>query len=386
MSNHKIQNVHFGEDGSLKFIEKFVASGEQGAYVFIVAGKKSYSVSGAEKFFENTFSDIPTTFFHDFTSNPKIDDVQNGIQLFNSRPHNLIITVGGGSAIDIGKSINFFVSNNINPNEYLRHKKTYTNPCFSMMAVPTTAGTGSESTQFAVMYDGMVKHSIDQYSILPSHVLLIPKFIESQSKYLSACSGMDTLAHGIESYWAVGATNESLEYSEKSIKLCMQHLEKSINESNMGHKEGMVKAACFAGKAINITRTTASHALSYSMTAHYGLSHGHAVALTLPTILRMNAEIVSYNVNSNLDLNTIQQRMQNLYSFFGNNCSAEDVAKLLEELADRIGLSRRWFTEMKYDIIKVRHIILKEINEDRLKNNPRKFDDFQLTEIVSKIR
>ncbi len=384
-NNRSSQIIHYGEEGALNFFKRFIAFCEEGSSVFVVAGKRSFSSSGAEIFFKNVFPNISATFFQDFSTNPKIEDVQKGVKLFKSHPHNLIVAIGGGSAIDIGKLINFFVSNNIDPKEHLRNKNIPKKSCFLMMAVPTTAGAGSESTQFAVVYDGMVKHSIDNCTILPSHVLLNPKFTESQSKYLSACSGMDALAHGIESYWAVGATNKSLEYSEKSIRLCLQHLEKVVNEPDIVHREGMVNASYVAGKAINITRTTAAHALSYAMTSHYELPHGHAVALVLPIIMRMNAEIVLSNVNSSIDLCTIQQRMKKLYSFFGNNYSAEDAAKFLEELLDRIGISRKWFYERNLDIVQVRNIILQEINIERLQNNPRNIDNSQLAELIKQI-
>lgn len=386
MGNQKKQNVHFGEEGALGFVKEFLTHRKKGSSVFIVIGKKSFSSSGSKKFFKKILSNIPKTFFQDFSSNPKIEDVEKGLKLFNSIPHSIVIAIGGGSVMDIGKSINFFASNRTSPNKYLKNKTNLSKPCSPMMAVPTTAGTGSEATQFSVFYDKMIKQSIDNSSILPSDVLLNPKFTESQSPYVTACSGMDAFAQGIESYWAVGATSKSIKYSEKCIKICLKHLEKAVLRPNKKHREEMLRAAYFSGKAISISRTTASHALSYPMTAHYGLAHGHAVALSLPIIVRINGKITLDNINPKLELYPIQKRIQNLYSLFGKNYKMEDVAKLLEKLILKIGLSQRWFAEIKKcDILEVRNTVVKEVDQNRLQNNPRKIDKDEIIKITKQI-
>ncbi|MDD5068348.1 MAG: phosphonoacetaldehyde reductase [Candidatus Pacebacteria bacterium] len=384
MNDTKIQNVHSGEKGSLEFVEKFLDGREKNSSVFVVAGESSFKLSGAKAFFE-TIPNIPMTFFHDFSSNPKMEDVERGIEVFRSLPHSLIIGVGGGSAIDIAKSINFFVSHKIAPKKYSPEEKIPAQSCMPLMAVPTTAGTGSETTQFAVLYDGMIKKSVDHSSVLPSHVLLNAKFTESQSPYLTACAGMDAFAQGIESYWAVNATNESLRYSEECIRTCLKHLEKAVVNPNKTERKEMLNAAHLSGKAINIARTTAPHAFSYAMTAHYGLPHGHAVSLTLPTMFRMNGKITSQNIDTRLELYSFRQRMQNLYSFFGIHHEADDVAAFLEKLMDKIGLPRKWFTEKKYNLEEVRSTIIRETNQERLRNNPRKIEDSELAEIVKNI-
>lgn len=381
----EIQCCHYGKKGAAAFVKNFLRHRDRNSAVFLVRGKNSFSASGAEDFLKDILAGVPLTFFSDFSSNPQMDEVKNGIKLFKSRSHDLIIAVGGGSAIDVGKAINFFVSNDLAPETYFKNRKISPRQNFPMLAIPTTTGTGSEATQFATVYNGMEKHSIDGCTILPSHILLYPQFAESQTKYLKACSGFDALAHGIESYWSIQATDLSLEYSKKAIELCLKYLKIFVNTPTEESRDGMVKAAYWAGKAINIARTTAGHALSYAMTANFNLPHGHAVALTLPMILRTNTRGIPGNLNKDFSCGPVQQRLKALYSLWGNDRTAEYVAGRLEQLREEIGLAKEWFTEAGYDITQVRQTVLNGINIERLQNNPVAIDAEELARIVNGI-
>ena len=209
--------------------------------------------------------------FDDFTENPKKEDVEKGVALWLQGPPDLVVAVGGGSVMDMAKLIRF-----------------YADPMIQLVVLPTTAGTGAESTQFAVCYIDGVKHSINHPTILPDKVILYPPFTYMNSRYLTACSGFDALAQAVEAYWNINATEESDEHALQAIKRIYPVLGKDkLTEDD---RSMLLLGANDAGRAINITRTTVPHALSYTLTSKYGYPHGHAVALSFPFFLKYNLD------------------------------------------------------------------------------------------------
>jgi alcohol dehydrogenase class IV len=151
------------------------------------------------------------------------------------------------------------------------------------MAVPTTSGTGSEATHFAVIYKDGEKHSIADERLLPDYVILQPDTLKTLPIYQKKCTMLDALCQAIESWWSKKVTPESIEYSRNAINLIVANMESYLKNEAEGNKN-MLTASNLAGKAINITTTTAPHAMSYKLTSLYGLPHGHAVALCLPKV------------------------------------------------------------------------------------------------------
>ena len=206
--------------------------------------------------------------FSSFTSNPLYEDVRAGAEILKNRKCDFIVAVGGGSCIDTAKSIKYFSLEEI-----------------PIMAVPTTSGTGSEATHFAVVYKSGEKQSIAAESLLPDFVVLQPDLLKTLPTYQKKCTMLDALCQAIESWWSKKATPESITYSKEAIRLILNHIESYLKNEDEGNKN-MLTASNLAGKAINITTTTAPHAMSYKLTALYGLPHGHAVSLCLPKVWR----------------------------------------------------------------------------------------------------
>ena len=206
--------------------------------------------------------------FSDFTSNPLYEDVRAGAEVLKSSSCDFIVAVGGGCCIDVAKSIKYF--------------SLAESP---IMAVPTTSGTGSEATHFAVIYNDGEKQSIADERLLPDFVMLQPDLLKTLPFYQKKCTMLDALCQAIESWWSKKATPESIRHSQKAIKLILTHMESYMNNEEEGN-QNMLIASNLAGKAINITTTTAPHAMSYKITSLYGLPHGHAVALCLPKVWR----------------------------------------------------------------------------------------------------
>ncbi len=203
--------------------------------------------------------------------NPRYEAVMNACGELEGHDYDHIIAWGGGSVIDFAKAF--------------RHYSKRSTP---LIAIPTTAGTGSEATQFAVIYKDGVKQSIDEPSLLPECVILDSQFCENTPRRLKACCAMDAYCQAIESYWARRATEESRGYALKALNLCRECLVQAVNSNDSVANEQMLAASHFAGKAINISRTTAAHALSYKITSAYGIPHGHAVALCMTNLFPMN--------------------------------------------------------------------------------------------------
>lgn len=207
--------------------------------------------------------------FSAFSSNPSYEEVFGGINCFQKYQCRGILAVGGGSAIDVAKCIKVFSINNFEKSDIL------------FMAVPTTAGTGSESTQFAVIYKDGEKCSVDDIRALPQYVLLDAENLLSLPVHIKRSTVGDALSHAIESFWSLNASEQSKSIAGEAIQIILENMD-AYWENEIDACENMLKAANLAGQAINMTRTTAAHAMSYKFTSLFGVPHGHAVMLCLP--------------------------------------------------------------------------------------------------------
>lgn len=231
---------------------------------------------------------VPHVLFSDFTPNPLYEQVCKGIDLFQITKCNTILAVGGGSAIDVAKCIKLAVLAKEGKDAIIPPLVNTRVECegskLPFIAIPTTAGTGSESTHNAVMYYEGAKQTVTNDGILPDIAILEPKVLKTLPLYQKKCTMLDALCQGIESWWSVNSTEESYEYSRKCVELIMANWRKYIFENDDEAAEQIMLAANYGGRAINITATTAAHAMSYKITSLYKLPHGHAVAVCLPAV------------------------------------------------------------------------------------------------------
>lgn len=208
-------------------------------------------------------------------SNPTIESAEKILE--EARGSTEITSIGGGSTIDIGK----YVAWKLN----IPHT-----------AIPTTAGTGSEVTKFAVFIKDGKKISFEDNELIPDNYNLEPERVVSLPKYQTASTGLDALSQAIESFWSPISTEESRLYSVRAVRLVMASLWFSYNDlENELFRSMMLEAANYSGKAINITRTSICHAISYPLTIHYDLPHGIACAYTLSFFMKyFNFKYVNY--------------------------------------------------------------------------------------------
>lgn len=226
--------------------------------------------------------------FSDFTPNPLYEQVCKGIDLLKAEKCDTILAVGGGSAIDVAKCIKLAVLAKEGNGAIIPPLVSTRVECdgskLPFIAIPTTAGTGSESTHNAVMYYENAKQTVTNDGVLPNYAFLEPSVLKTLPLYQKKCTMMDALCQGIESWWSVNSTEESYEYSCKTIELIMENWEKYIFDNDSEAAANIMLGANFGGRAINITATTAAHAMSYKITSLYKFPHGHAVAVCLPEI------------------------------------------------------------------------------------------------------
>lgn len=222
--------------------------------------------------------------FDDIAPNPDIADVRRAIAAFRASGCDGLVAVGGGSVIDTAKGVKAFWR--MDAGDELRAPLEDTG--LPLIAVPTTAGTGSESTPFAVLYENGVKHSVSHPSLRPGFVLLDGGLLATLPAYQKKCTLLDALCQAIESHWSRRATDESRALAEAAMKGILADIDAYLS-GDAAAAQRMLNAANLAGRAIALTTTTAPHAMSYKMTKLYGLPHGHAVAVCLPRVWRYMA-------------------------------------------------------------------------------------------------
>jgi len=312
--------------------------------------------------------------FSDFAPNPDYTSVVKGIDVFRVEGCDSILAIGGGSAIDTAKCIKLYATMPAG-SDYI-HEKIAPN-AIPFVAVPTTAGTGSEATRYAVIYYNGEKQSVTDYSCIPSAVLFDPTVLESLPEYQRKATMMDAFCHAVESFWSVNSTDESREYSRRAIHLILENHDSYLNNESVGNRK-MLEAANFAGKAINISQTTAGHAMCYKLTSLYGIAHGHAAALCVSALW-------PYMV-THMDQCTDPRGKDHLASAFSglaNAMQAETPKSAASKFSDFLEVLR--LDRPRIHSVEDFAVLRKSINPVRLKNNPVRLDESAINTLYHQI-
>ena len=305
-------------------------------------------------------------FFSDFTPNPLYEQVCKGINLIRAEKCDTILAVGGGSAIDVAKCIKLAVLDKegnaalIPPFASKRLSTDFSQIPF--IAIPTTAGTGSESTHNAVIYYEGTKQTVTNDEVLPDYAILEPRVLKTLPLYQKKCTMMDALCQGIESWWSVNSTDESKAYSRKAVELILANWKAYIFDHNGDAAAHIMLAANYGGKAINISATTAAHAMSYKITSLYGLPHGHAVAVCLPEIW----EYMLSNTNHCIDKRG-EEYMKETLSEIEMLLNVTDFRNIMKSME----LQNPVFGNREKELL----TLITSINPIRLKNHPVVIDE-----------
>ena len=311
--------------------------------------------------------------FSNFTPNPLYEQVCEGVEMLKASQCEAVLAVGGGSAIDVAKCIKLAVlakeGNAAIIPPLVSRRLPIDGEKIPFIAIPTTAGTGSESTHNAVMYYEGSKQTITNDGILPDYAVLESSVLKTLPLYQKKCTMMDALCQGIESWWSVNSTDESKEYSKAAVELIMANWRQYIFDNDDDAAKVIMLAANYGGRAINIAQTTAAHAMSYKITSLYNLPHGHAVALCLPEIW----DYMIGHTNNCIDIRG-ERYVRDVFESISRSVGAsstEEAIRIIRNMMAEMGLGSPSFVN---DVEAELELLCKSVNPIRLKNNPIRLD------------
>lgn len=314
--------------------------------------------------------------FTEFSPNPIYEEAMKGLELFNKSKCDLIVTLGGGSAIDVGKSI-----------KYYSNRKDDVN----LVAIPSTAGTGSEETKFAVIYKDGKKTSLDEPYLKPNYVFLEENLLNSLPSRVRISTLLDSYCQAIESVFSKNATNESFDYAIRNIHLINLYGSDYLKYGT--HGISILRASNYSGKAINLTYTTAPHALSYKITSMFRVSHGEAVARVFVHAMKY----ITYDVfNSNFDKKYVDSVIYELSNEFKDILDKHDeelhsVNDVFEVIIDSLIKNVETYLKQIEGFKKLECSkdelteLVDNVNLDRLKNFIYKLEKKDIENIYSKV-
>ncbi len=283
----------------------------------------------------------------------------------------LIVAVGGGSSIDLAKAISALYDYGSNDVLDLIKNKKYLNNSSSIpfIAVPTTAGTGSECTKWATIwdFDNSKKYSIDADYLYPKESWLVPQLTSTMDEKMTLATGLDALAHAMESYWSVPSNSYTRVLARNSISIIKTYLPLVLNDlDNLEYRKEMLMGSFFAGLAFSNTRTTACHSISYPLTMMFGINHGFAAAITLFEVLNRNWKYL---------------KEKDLFLKSWDADGLDDIEKWFKDVSDD-GLKLSSFGVEKEDIPE---IVKLATTGGRMDNNPIVFNEDEIEDILNKV-
>ncbi len=344
--------------------------------IFIISGQKSFITSGANNFFKKILQDKDIKFFNKQSEVPVLEELIEIIKEIRSYKPDLLLAVGGGTVIDYAKIANVIDIRSdlaeLIVNYSYPFKKKYTN----LVVIPTTAGSGAEVTSNAVIYVNKIKYSFESELLIPNQYFLIPEFLISAPNKIKASAGFDAIAQALESLVSKKSNNESVDFALKSLKISNSSYVSFLNNPNMKNATEMSIASNLAGKAINISKTIAPHAISYPFTSLFNISHGHAVSLFFEKFFKFNY--------SNLDKSEtsfdLKKRYDLIFDIF-NTSNIDDFNSKISLIKKKANLEDD-LKKLNVNIEKNSENIIKGINLLRLGNNPVKIDDKDIHNII----
>ncbi len=340
----------------------------------------AFKNSGAEELFQSLDKEISFTSVSYAGKALPVDDIQ---KIYDDHRHieniDLIIAFGGGTIIDLAKIFSLAYSNQVTGLDELLTGKPLANK-IDLLFIPTTAGTGSEATSFAVVFKDKTKYSPASASLLPKYTILDPNLLLSLPEGVLNSTLLDALAQGIESLWAVGGTNESRKYSAAAISSILAGLAETDKIKKL---QLLQVGAHFSGKAIDISKTTISHAISYPLTAYFGIPHGTAVFLTLPKITGLNYYTGADNIQQGTTLERLHESFAHLFKLF----AVTDIAGLtgrLKNMMTELNIKQKLGD---YGLKKEDLAIIADnsFTKGRSDNNPRKIDKETILNLLGEI-
>lgn len=339
------QDIVFGE-GSIKKLPEIL--NKCGAKKILIISGPHLKKMGAVKKIEDTAAEngIECKDFCDVEGNPSTETVEKAVNAYNEMGAEAIIAFGGGSPMDVAKAVGVIVKYGGKITDYEGGGKV-PGEIVPLIAIPTTAGTGSEVTAFSVITDHSrnYKLTVFSYNIIPKYAILDPEFLYSLPASIAAATGLDAFVHALESYLSRAASPFSDAMAEKAMELIGGNIRKFVAcRENKEAAAAMLTGSMFAGIAFAWARLGDVHAMAHPLSAYFGIAHGVANAVLLPVI-------VDYNALSD------NGRYEKIYNYISEShvkdfkpyMLAEKIRELTSSLGIPSGLAQLGVTEDKIE-------------------------------------
>lgn len=344
-----------------------------GSRVTLITGQAIMRELGILDRVRKLLSDRELSIYEGVEPNPQIPQVQEAVEFARRHGAEAILGIGGGSALDSAKVVAASVPNGGEVMPLLEKQRGLDNLCLPTVMVPTTAGTGSEVTRWATMWDleSKKKYSLEGMGMYPTHAVLDPKLTLTLPPIFTATTAADALSHAMEAYWNRNANPVSDAYALEAVRRIFEALPLVYSEpSNLENRTRMLLASLLAGLAFSNTKTAAAHSLSYPMTLHFGVIHGQASSITLPALLRFNA-------------GASLERMTDLAKATGGS-SIDSGARRIQVLLQRVGLKTS-LAELGIDDAGIDLCVRDGYTPDRAGHNLRDLDASGLREVLQMV-
>ena len=321
--------VHFGA-GELSKLRSVVdeVSGS-GSRVFLVTGRHSLRAQGILQKVLDDLGEERVTLFDQVTPFPSPELVDRALGECRAAAADVVVAVGGGSPLDLGKAVAILMVHDGTSQEYATGVKTLEKRGLPFVAVPTTSGASSEVTPFAALWDLEGKRSMGLGSPLafPTVAIVDPELTMTMPKMLAGNTGMDAFTSAFEAYWSLKSEPMADAIELEVIRLYSTYLERSCNEGDLESRSMCALAATMSGIAYSNSSPNACHIFGGPLTLFWGTEHGQAVGISLAPLLRWNAEAISHKLPA-------------LWNALGVNGLDEATARI-EQIIETCGLETR---------------------------------------------
>jgi alcohol dehydrogenase class IV len=330
--------------------------------ILIITGKKSFNFSGFKQL--AIYKNFKSTMHILYKKNeiPEIKELEFFIKKINSVNPDLIIALGGGCTIDYAKLANGLYNIKNLKNKIKSATLKINSKKTKILAIPTTAGSGAEVTKFSVIYIDKIKYSVEHNLLKPDYFSLIPKLVINSPKIVRSSSGFDAIAQATESIFSKKTNIYSLKYSSESLRFSIKSFLGFVNSPNLNNGFKMLKAANFSGKAINITKTNAPHALSYLFTSKFRIPHGISVSIFFIEIIKL------YYLTANKKKNTNLIKKFNFFFKLIKQPNIQGFSNLFHKFFFKSGIKKYLDQSLKKIKYKKKYSVF--FNSTRLKNSP----------------
>ncbi len=300
-----------------------------GARVFLVTGRQSLRARGVLQRVLDSVGESRLTLYDKVTPFPSPDLVDGAVKECRAASADIVVAIGGGSAMDLGKAVAILTAHEGNSREYALREKQLARRGLPFIAVPTTSGSSSEVTSGAALWDLDAKRSMGLGSPLmfPDVAIVDPQLAMSMPKTLAAVTGMDAFTSAFESYWSLEAEPLADAIDLEVIRMYATHLERSAIQGDLESRSMCALAATMSGIAYSNSHPNVCHAVGSPLTIFWNAAHGQAVGVTLTTFLRWNAPAISHKLPA-------------LWNALGVQGLDEAVARI-HRIMERCGLATR---------------------------------------------